>query len=140
MPQLPPINLKDGIIAALAGLVLLLVVNTYVSLSLGPISFEGWKPKAQRVAGDLVTEKLQHQVTSRSVETLEGEIAKLNQQARDRAEAYQVSLRQAARDEEKFRIMAENSRRRAERLQTLINQAGPTCEAPPAILDALEGL
>lgn len=50
---LAALRLKDYIIAALAALCLALTANTYLTLKLGPVQWEGWKPKAERLRNDL---------------------------------------------------------------------------------------
>lgn len=49
MIPLPPLSIRDYIIVGLAALVLLLTLNTYLDLHIGPVGFEGWKPKAERM-------------------------------------------------------------------------------------------
>jgi hypothetical protein len=49
MIPLPPLSLKDYIIAGLAALVVLLTLNTYLDIHIGPVGFEGWRPKAERM-------------------------------------------------------------------------------------------
>jgi hypothetical protein len=46
---IPPLGLKDYVIAGLAALCLLLTLNTYLDIHIGPVGFEGWKPKAERM-------------------------------------------------------------------------------------------
>lgn len=48
MPFLAAFGVKDYIIAGLAALCVLLALNTYLDFHIGPIGFEGWKPKAER--------------------------------------------------------------------------------------------
>lgn len=48
-PFLMGLGLKDYVIAGLSALLILLVANTYLDVSLGPLHFEGWKPKAERL-------------------------------------------------------------------------------------------
>lgn len=140
MIAIPQLSLKDWIIAGLAVLVLLLTLNTYLSISIGPVGFEGWKPKAQRVEASLRTEAAKHEVTKASVEALVAKIADMNQDSIDRADRFKSLEAQAIEDKERLSEAARRSRLRAEKLQALINKPGTTCEASSELLDALEGL
>lgn len=137
---IPQLSLKDAVIPGLSALVAFLLVNTYLSVSFGPIQIEGWKPQAERVAGELATEKVKHGLTRGSVDSLTQKVADLNKAAADRAQKFEALKAEAAADQKRLATLAENSRKRAERLQALMNQAGSPCKASPELLDALEGL
>jgi hypothetical protein len=47
-PFLAAFSIRDYIIAGLAALCLLLTLNTYLDFHIGPVGWEGWKPKAER--------------------------------------------------------------------------------------------
>lgn len=137
---IPQLSLKGAIIAGLAALLVFLVANTYLSISLGPIHIEGWKPKAERIAKDLSTEEARHAVTRGSVDSLTAKIQELNQAANARAKQFQDLKDRARSEEERLSKAAQTSRLRAEKLQALMNQPGSTCRASSELLDALEGL
>lgn len=134
-----PASIKDYMLAGLAALVVLLALNTWLDLHIGPVGFEGWKPKAQRHELETKQCEARHAITRQSVDTLQAEIEANNEQARQRNATYENSLRIARERAEVNERKATASNARIARLEALAGQDG-VCQVPDDLLAELEGL
>lgn len=80
-------------------------------------------------------------ISNQSIETLTATIGTLNAEANARADAFEVSKKQAQVDAERLRRAAERSQGQIDRLRALAAQgAEKPCPVPEVLSDALEGL
>ncbi len=74
------------------------------------------------------------------VAKLKAKIAELNQDAIARANEFEASLEAAERETALLERAARSSDRRIAELLDIAENGAPSCEAPPDLIDALEGL
>lgn len=135
MIPLPALGLKDWIIAGLATLCLLLTLNTYLDFHIGPVGFEGWKPKAERFEAEAKACEVRHSVTRGSLEKLITHNAKLVADGKAREERQQEALQE--QEERSAALDSQIDRIRAQRPPA--SPVRQECKSPASVLEA-EGL
>lgn len=131
----------------LMGLVVLLVVNTYADIRiplplLPDIRFEGWKPKAQRLAAEKRGCEARLHTSNASIGTLEGVIRWRNAEIAQRAAEYAAAKAQTADRQADLARLAASSNARIARLREVAERTAVSgqCETPAELRELAEGL
>lgn len=154
----------DDMPIALATLFRTIGIRGFISIGLGlALAFVMWRAdslsdrlaKSEEWASDVTSatrlasgvdklprEKVAQQIMflGEGVNTLKGEIDKLNLEANARADAYQTSLKLAQKDAERLKRQSVASQGQIDRLHALAASQGNTCEVSGELADTLEGL
>lgn len=101
------------------------------------ISANSWQSKAEKAREEVGEVTLKLSTSNASIETLEAEIAKMNQDAIARANAFEREKALAVQEAKRFDRAQAESNKRIERLLAI---KGTGCEVPPALMAELEGL